>query len=68
MRGKKTYTERRCTRNCPHYQSTVKEDKDCDHVGKCTLFHVYVKDSLCGCRIEPGRSILKNFGGVQKYE
>ncbi len=53
---------RRCASGCKDFVSTVKTDPASGHIGFCRKTGKTVKDTLCGCRTDNGKTVLINFG------
>lgn len=51
---------RRCY-GCKYYTSLVRERIDKNFIGICNKYNQKVIDTLCGCEVKDGVTILKNF-------
>ena len=51
---------RRCY-GCKYYTSLVRERIDKNFIGICNKYNQKVIDTLCGCEVKDGITILKNF-------
>ena len=51
---------RRCY-GCKYYTSLVRERTDKNFIGICNKYNQKVIDTLCGCEVKDGVTILKNF-------
>ena len=55
---------RRCY-GCKYYTSLVRERTDKNFIGICNKYNQKVIDTLCGCEVKDGVTILKNFTKIK---
>ena len=49
---------------CKYLVSQVRETGGNQYIGYCSAYCNFVVDTLCGCEIENGKVVLKNFNGT----